>query len=100
MTDLTAIKIMLDFSIVLSLLILAYLSKRLGDALKIRPYYFILYAAALLIGMAGAADVTAKMFAFSFPPLVPLAVRCSAALAALGACLRYWSWLFSDIFGV
>ena len=99
MADLLTL-ILVDFSVILSLLILAYLSKRLGDALKIRPYYIILVAAALLVGAVCALDVSAKMFSVSFPPLISLAARCVAGVAALGVCLRYWSWLFSDFFGL
>jgi hypothetical protein len=99
MADLASV-IMLDFSMVISMLILAYLSKRLGDALKIKPYYTILYAAAFLVVAASVCDVTVRLFSISFPPVVSLAVRCCAAAASIGVCLRYWSWLFSDIFGV
>jgi hypothetical protein len=99
MADLMTI-ILLDFSIIVTMLILAYLSKRLGDALKIRPYYVILYVAALLVGVMCAADVAAKVFSIPLSPIISLSVRCCAGIAALGVCLRYWSWLFTDFFGV
>ena len=38
-----------DASAILLMLVLAYLSKRLGDALKIRRYYRLLYFAASVI---------------------------------------------------
>jgi hypothetical protein len=99
MVDL-AVMILFDESIIISMLILAYLSRKMGDALKIRPYYVILYIAAALIAAACGIDITVKAFSLTAAPLVSLVMRACAGVAALAVCLRYWSWLFSEFFGV
>ncbi len=93
------IKIMLDLSLVTTILILSYLSRKMGDALKIRPYYIILIIAAIVIVVAGGIDVGMRAYSGASPPVASLAMRGCAGVAALGVCLRYWSWLFSEFFG-
>jgi hypothetical protein len=44
-------------------------------------------------------DIMAKAFLFTAAPLVSLVMRGCAGVAAVGVCLRYWNWLFSEFFG-
>jgi len=92
-------RLLFDCSMMTSMLILAYLSRKMGEALKIRPYYLVLYAAALLVVAAGGFDVAVKSHVISVSPYIPVVVRCCAGLTAVGVCLRYWKWLFSEFFG-
>ena len=91
--------ILLDCSVITSMLILAYLSKRLGNALKIRPYYLLLYVMAILIVVADGIDLAALSFSAAHWPLGTLIIRGIAGCSAFGVCLRYWKWLFSEFFG-
>jgi hypothetical protein len=95
-------KIMLDASLITSMLILAYLSRKMGNALKIRPYYVILFVAAMVIAAASGIDAGMRAVTIMASPLislVTLVMRVCAGVAALCVCLRYWSWLFSEFFG-
>jgi hypothetical protein len=98
MTDLL-IMILLDCSVVTSMLILAYLSKRLGNALKIRPYYLLFYFTTILIAVGTGIDIAAFSFSVSHWPQISLYIRGIAGCIAFGVCLRYWKWLFSEFFG-
>jgi hypothetical protein len=89
-----------DLSVVLTLLILAYLSKRLGDAMKTPRWYLALYGAVVMVVMASGLEITGGAFSFALSPLVTLGMRLGAGIIALGVCFRYWSWLFSEFFGV
>jgi uncharacterized membrane-anchored protein len=91
--------ILLDCSMVTSMLILAYLSKRLGNALKIRPYYALLYCTSVLIAVATGFDIAAMSFSVQHWPQFTLYIRGIAGCIAFGACLPYWKWLFSEFFG-
>lgn len=90
--------LLLDISVITSMLILAYLSKRLGNALKIRPYYLLLYVMAVLIGVADGIDIAALSFNAEHWPQATLIIRGIAGCTAFGVCLRYWKWLFSEFF--
>ena len=49
--------ILFDASTIVIMLIIAYLSRRLGEALKIRPYYRMLYVTSLVIAVAALGDM-------------------------------------------
>ena len=98
MADVTFI--LFDLSVLLLIVILSYLSKRLGDAMKTAPYYILLYAAGTLVLAACSIDIASAVSAVSVPPLVTLIARSCAGVLALAVALRYWSWLFSEFFGV
>lgn len=87
-----------DVSAMVIMVILAYLSKRLGEALKIPPYYRLLYVTALLILIASGLDTLQQTAQGALLPKVTMAVRAVSACAALGVCLPYWKWLFSEYF--
>lgn len=98
MADLSVI-VLFDLSIVISMLILAFLSRKMGEALKIRPYYLILYVTALCVTAASGIDIAEKAGTIAVAPLFSVILRCCAGVAAFGVCLRYWNWLFSEFFG-
>jgi hypothetical protein len=97
MMDLPAM-ILFDLSIVVSFFVLAYLSRKMGDALKIPPYYRVLYFSAFLTVVASGLDVAVKGYGITCSPIITLVMRVCAGAAAIGICLRYWGWLFSEFF--
>jgi len=92
-------RLLFDCSMMSSMLILAYLSRKMGEALKIFPYYLILYAAALIVVAAGGIDIAVKAQAGGVSPAWPAVLRCCASAVALVISLRYWKWLFAEFFG-
>jgi hypothetical protein len=88
--------IVFDISAIVIMVILGYLSRRLGEALKIAPYYKLLYVTAAAVFLAFAVDTLPDVLR---PPAVVAAamiVRLVAGAVALIVCLRYWRWLFNE----
>ena len=92
--------VLFDLAVAVIMLVLAYLSKRLGDAMKTPPWYLALYAAIFLVCAASGTEIAFEMLSFTLSPLVTLGMRLGAGIIALCVCIRYWSWLFSEFFGV
>ena len=94
------IKILIDVSLVTTMLVLAYLSRKMGEALKIPPYYAVFYGSATLIVAASCIDAGMQALSMAPLPVMTNIMRGCAGIAAFCACLRYWGWLFSEFFGV
>jgi hypothetical protein len=92
-------RLLFDCSMMSSMLILAYLSRKMGEALKIFPYYLVLYAAACMVVAAGSIDIAVRAQAAGVSAAWPAVLRCCAGAAALAVSLRYWKWLFGEFFG-
>ena len=94
--------IILDMATVVILSVLASLSKPLGDALKIRPYFRLFYLAAALVLFGSLLDSLSMdaTFALSrgFSEVLSGALRLTAGLISVGVCQRYWKWLFGEFF--
>jgi hypothetical protein len=89
--------VLFDLAAIIAMLVIASLSKSIGEALKIAPYYKWLYVTAVFIGIAIIADtVPAGMNAVA--KTITLGFRCAAGLIALPVCLRYWKWLIAEYF--
>lgn len=94
--------IFLDIAVIIIFIILAYLSKRLGEALKTPPFYKLFHAgiglivAALLINTLAMNDILVTTQAFSFT--VPMGLRFLAGILSIFASMQYWNWLFSELF--
>jgi hypothetical protein len=88
--------ILFDASAILAMIIIAYLSRRLGEALKIRPYYRILYVTAVFLAVAAVIDVISNDFNIHIPQGLPMLVRLASAGTAFIVCLKYWNWAFSE----
>jgi hypothetical protein len=80
------------------MLVIASLSKTMGEALKMPPYYKFLYLSATIIALAAIGDTAAYSIHVSFFKTISLAFRCAAGFIALPVCLRYWKWLISEFF--
>jgi len=85
-----------DISTILLMLILAYLSKRLGEAMKIKSYYKILYFTAFLVATATGTDFVTKTFGIQLPFYFSLIIRLISSVTAFLICLKYWHWLFPE----
>jgi hypothetical protein len=93
--------IILDTAAAVIMIVLASLSRRLGEALKIRPYYRLIYAAVTLLLAASLInavfyDPAAAATARTALDVVPAGLRFTAGIIAAASCLRYWKWLFSE----
>jgi len=85
-----------DISFIIAMLVVSYLSKRLGDALKVAPIYKLLYITSVLIAIASIIDIVYVSYNGTTMPLVSIALRFIAGAVSLIVALRYWSWLFSE----
>jgi hypothetical protein len=87
-----------DISAIMALLVIASLSKSIGEALKTPPYYKLLFHASIMIAVAAVADSLISAVKLSIPSTLPMGLRCFAGLIALPVCLRYWKWVISEFF--
>jgi hypothetical protein len=85
-----------DATAVVMMLVLAYLSKRLGEAMHIRPYYIILFVTAALILAASGLETIPRPLSFEFIGPLANSLRFAASAAAFLVALRYWKWLFAE----
>ena len=90
--------VVFDVSCIIAMLVIASLSKSLGEALIIKPYYKLLYLSASMVLVAAAADTLPIMSCSACSKMVFIAIRCAAGLIALPVCLRYWKWLIAEYF--
>jgi uncharacterized membrane protein len=94
--------IFLDIAVIIIHLVLAYLSKRLGDALKTPPYYKLYYVGiALVITSVFINTISIPQTIAAFPKVVKvitMGLRCVSGLLAVFASLQYWRWIFSEVF--
>jgi len=90
--------IVFDLSAMVLMLILSNLSKRLGEALKIAPFYRLLFVTAGMMFCAAALDAARGVIQVRAMDLVTVVVRITAGVCAAFACLPYWKWLFTEYF--
>ncbi len=87
-----------DIAAVLAMLVIASLSKTIGQALKIPPYYKLLYCASVVIAAASLADSLPSTVHLAIPSSIAMGLRCLAGCIAVPVCMRYWKWLISEYF--
>jgi hypothetical protein len=90
--------IFFDIAAVTAIMVIASLSKSIGEALKIPPYYKLLYCASAVIAAAAIADSLPPALQLTIPSIIPMGLRCLAGAIAMPVCLRYWKWLISEYF--
>jgi hypothetical protein len=90
--------VLFDASAILIMVILAYLSRPLGVALKIPPYYRLLYLTSIVIALTAAGETIGNDLAIHIPQSIPMLLRFLSALLAFWVCLKYWKWAFSEFF--
>ena len=88
----------IDIAMVIILALLGSLSKRLGEALKVAPYYNFFYIAIFSIAVAAFFDSGSYTAVFvEIPITITLTIRLCSVLLAFYATLKYWHWLFSEL---
>jgi len=85
-----------DASAVTMMLVFAYLSKRLGEALALRPYYVILFATSAAIVVALGLETIPPSLSYGAVSIITYTLRCAATAIAFFVVLRYWKWLFAE----
>lgn len=92
----------LDLSVIIILMVIAYLSKRLGEALKTPPFYILFYIGVVVIIVAAIINTiaTSRVFPISYNlyTTISMVMRFSSGFISVFACIQYWKWLFSEIF--
>jgi len=88
--------ILFDASAILTMIIMAYLSRRLGEALKVKPYYRILYITSVVVAISAVVETMSHDISIHVPQSVPMLFRLASACVAFFVCLRYWKWAFSE----
>ena len=73
-----------------ALLLLSYLSRQLGSALKIPPYYRAFYVSAAAVFAAFVLDTLQANNVMAVGTGFTLALRLSGGVLALAISLRYW----------
>jgi len=85
-----------DAMAVIMMLVLAYLSKRLGEAMHIRPYYVIFFVTATMIVLASGLETIPRPLSLKFVGSLANSFRFVASATAFVVALRYWKWLFAE----
>jgi len=81
----------LDVSVFTLMLILAVLSKRIGEAMKVPPFYHYYYTCSVLLIMLVVLDIL-----MSEVLAVTIALRTGLVFSTLPVTLIYWRWLFVE----
>jgi hypothetical protein len=87
-----------DISSIIAMIIVASLSKSIGEALNIRPYYKFLYFTSGCIAIAAILDTVPFEISNISIKTVSMTLRCIAGIIALPLCFKYWGWLFPEFF--
>jgi len=90
--------VLFDISSIIAMLVIASLSKSIGEALKIYPFYKLLYVTAFLLFIAAGADSLPFGEHGSCSKIIVSTLRCVAGMIALPVCLKYWKWLIAEYF--
>ncbi len=89
--------IIVDLSVFLLLIVLANLSRRIGEALMIPGYYRILFYMSGLIAFSSFIDIFIKgLENVEYIHTITLLLRASAALISIPVCYKYWKWLLKE----
>jgi hypothetical protein len=88
--------ILFDASAIIIMIIIAYLSRRIGEALKIKPYYRILYLTSSIIAATALGDSILYDMNVHINQIMSAGLRFVAAATAFYVSLRYWGWAFSE----
>ena len=87
-----------DVSVFIFMLVLAYLSNRLGEALKIPPFYKVFYGTAVMVIGASILDVISGIVPIPSVMKITLFIRFLSGIIACIIVLKYWLWVFSEFF--
>jgi hypothetical protein len=103
MTILNALALMLWVGVIVTLVVLAQLSRRLGAVTHARPYYRWYYCAACLLGMAKIIHILTLQPPLAASPNVTIlglvlhdGFQALALTIGLIVTWYYWSWLLAE----
>jgi len=85
-----------DVAVVTMMLVFAYLSKRIGEAMHIKKYYKIFFGTSAAIVAAAGFDTIPQPLSFESVSILTNTIRFAAAVLAFVVALRYWKWLFAE----
>jgi chromate transport protein ChrA len=83
-------------SAIAMMLVFAYLSKRLGEALAVKPYYRILFATSAAIVVVSGLETIPQSLSLRSISIITYTLRCTVTGIAFFVVLRYWKWLFAE----
>lgn len=83
-----------DVAIITCLMVLANLSCRIGEALRIPALYKTFYFAGALVLIASFSDAVFDMIPYL--PEISGILRIIAVLVSIPVAVRYWHWLFNE----
>ncbi len=84
-----------DVAVIICFMVLANLSRRIGEALRIPKIYATFYGTAALVIIASFVDAV-------FNPTIPyltditLIIRGVAVVISIPVAVKYWHWLFNE----
>ncbi len=87
-----------DLPAIIFMFVFAYLSNRLGEALRIAPWYKILYGTAVIIITASVLDALTSAMPLQLIMTISLILRFVGGVVSCAVVLRYWIWVFSEFF--
>ncbi len=91
--------VLFDLSAMMAMLVIASLSKTIGEAQRIAAYYKLLYVTSLIVCIAAFTDSLPYLgLDVSIVHAVAMGLRFIAGCIALPVCLRYWKWVISEYF--
>ncbi len=94
--------IFLDIAVIIIHLVLAYLSKRLGEALKTPSYYKLYYIGIAIVILSIVINtISINQTIAALPDIsktVTMGLRGLSGLLAVFAGLQYWRWIFPEVF--
>jgi len=90
--------IVFDIASICIMMLISYLSKQLGGALKIPPYYRIFYVTSFIVFICAVLDSFHNALDFQYLTTITLSIRMVSGIVALIVCFPYWKWLFSEYF--
>jgi hypothetical protein len=90
----------LDVSVFFLMMILAFLSRRIGEALKVPNFYHYYYICSILLIFLVVVDMIFPLFVLeadkSQISMVTMALRAGLVLSTFPVTMIYWRWLFSE----
>jgi len=90
----------LDVSVFFLMMILAELSKRIGEALNVPHFYHYYYTCSAMLIFIVAVDMILPMFMVDADKseilTVTMALRAGLVLSTFPVAMIYWRWLFSE----
>jgi len=89
----------IDIAMIVLLMVLANLSQRIGDALRIPKYYKIFYGSASIIVTVGFIDnvlISSNFSSSDSVQLITAMIRVIAITISIPVATRYWHWLLKE----